>query len=171
MEPGERALNDPALAAQAGVVLGLAAGDYRLDPPLPEQLPVLVVVVAAVGDHTVGPPTRPADHAAHRRHSVDERDQLSHVVAVRAGESEGERDPLLVDEQVVSRWCLDPGRPLSTGLGPVSPAPFFACTWLESMIAPRPLDLACGPQPGQERLVQPLPHPKLVTTRPGGAST
>jgi hypothetical protein len=32
MQPGERALDDPASAAEPGAVLGLAAGDLCLDP-------------------------------------------------------------------------------------------------------------------------------------------
>ena len=49
VQPGEGALDDPAVAAEAGAVLGLAAGDLGLDPALPELAAVLVVVVAAVG--------------------------------------------------------------------------------------------------------------------------
>lgn len=35
VQPGEGALDDPAGAAEAGAVLGLAASDLRCDPPLP----------------------------------------------------------------------------------------------------------------------------------------
>ena len=48
VEPGEAALDDPALTAEPGSVAALAARDHRLDPTLPEQTAVLVVVVAAV---------------------------------------------------------------------------------------------------------------------------
>ena len=34
VQPGEGALDDPADAAEAGAVLGLAAGDLRRDPAL-----------------------------------------------------------------------------------------------------------------------------------------
>jgi len=33
VQPGECALDDPAVAAKPGAVLGLAAGDLRFDPP------------------------------------------------------------------------------------------------------------------------------------------
>lgn len=51
---GEAALDDPALTAQAGAVLGAAARDHGLDAPGPEQPAVLVVVIAAVGEQQVG---------------------------------------------------------------------------------------------------------------------
>ncbi len=50
VEPGEGAFDDPAVAAEAGSVIGLAAGDDRVDASLPDEAAALVVVVAAVGD-------------------------------------------------------------------------------------------------------------------------
>jgi hypothetical protein len=50
MQPREGALDDPAAAAKAGAVVGLAASDDRLDTPRPQLPAVLVVVIAAVGD-------------------------------------------------------------------------------------------------------------------------
>ena len=54
MEPGEGPLDDPATAAEAGPVLGLAAGDDRFDAAFPQRAAVLVVVVAAIGEQQVG---------------------------------------------------------------------------------------------------------------------
>ena len=51
VEPGEAALDDPAPAAEPGAVAALAAGDAVADTAGAQQLAVLVVVVAAVGDH------------------------------------------------------------------------------------------------------------------------
>jgi hypothetical protein len=50
----ESALDDPALAAQAGAVLDAALGDHWGDAPRPEDGPVLLEVVAAVGEQSVG---------------------------------------------------------------------------------------------------------------------
>ena len=36
VQPGEGALDDPAVAAKAGAVLGVAMGDLRSDPALPQ---------------------------------------------------------------------------------------------------------------------------------------
>ena len=131
MQPGEGALDDPAEAAEAGAVLCLAAGDDWLDPPLSELPAVAVVVVAAIADKLVGSAARSPDDAAHGRHTVDQRDQLSDVVAVTAGEREGKRDTALVDQEVVFRAQPSTVNRARARLG----APFFACTWLESTTA------------------------------------
>jgi hypothetical protein len=124
VEPGEGALDDPAGAAEPGAVPALAASDIRFDPTPAQLAPVLVVVVAAVGADPLGPAAGPADLAAYRRHTLDQRHQLGDVVAVAAGDRPGERDPARVYEKVM--------------LGAVSgsinrararrAAPFFACT-------------------------------------------
>ena len=95
-------------AAEAGAVLGLAAGDQRRDPALPEQAAVFVVVVAAIGDQPVGSSTRPADAAAHGRDAVEQRHQLGDVVAVAAGQRPGQRHPVAVGEEVVLRAAPAP---------------------------------------------------------------
>ena len=91
VQPGEGALDDPAVAAKAGAVFGLAARDLGPDPALAELTPVLVVVVTAVGDDALGAAARAADLAAHRRDTLEQRDKLGHVVAVAAGERPGQR--------------------------------------------------------------------------------
>jgi hypothetical protein len=124
VQPGEAALDDPAVAAEAGAVLGLAAGDLGFDPALPEQPAVLVVVVAAVGAQPLWPPTRSTDDAAHARHGVDQRDQLGDVVAVAAREREGKRESARIDEEVVLRAGSASVHRARARFG----APFFACT-------------------------------------------
>jgi hypothetical protein len=131
VQPGEGALDDPAVAAKAGAVLGLAARDLRSDATSAELAAAAAVVVGTVGSDACGPSSRSADLAAYRRDAIDERDQLGAVVAVAARELPRERDPGRVDKEVV--------------LGAVSgsinrararrAAPFFACTWLESATA------------------------------------
>jgi hypothetical protein len=98
VQPGEGALDDPAVAAEPGAVFGVAACDLGFDAALAELAAAARVVVGAVAGDTVRPPARPADLAAHRRHSVNERDQLGTVVAVAARERPGERDPAALDQ-------------------------------------------------------------------------
>ena len=116
VEPGEGALDDPAVTAQPGAVLGLAAGDDRLDASLPDKAAVLVVVVAAVGDQCARSASRSADAAADGRHPIEQLEQLGDVVAVAAGERPGERDTAAVYEQVVLAAAPGRGR---RGSGPV----------------------------------------------------
>lgn len=124
MKVGKGALDDPAVAAESGAVLGLSSRDQRLDPALADEPPIFVVVVAAVGDHRVGSSPRPAGQTSDRRDRVEQWDQLGDVVAVAARDREGERDPRRVDEEMM----------LGAGTAPVDRArarfgaPFFACT-------------------------------------------
>jgi hypothetical protein len=131
VQPGEAALDDPALAAEPRAVLGFAAGDRGLDPSAPEQPPVLVVVVAAVGDEALGPSPRSADPPTHRRHQVEQREQLRDIVAVAARERPGQREAATLYEQVVLAAATAPVDRARTRLR----APFLAGTWLESAIA------------------------------------
>ena len=124
VQPGEGAFDDPAGAAEAGAVVCVAAGDLGLDRALPEQAAVLVVVVAAVGAQTRRPASGAPDQPAHRRHAVEQRDQLRDVVAVAAGQRPGKRDPARVDQEVVlgaAAAAIDRARARRG-------APFFACT-------------------------------------------
>jgi hypothetical protein len=124
MQPREGALDDPAHAAQSRSMPTVAAGDLRSDAASAQLTPLRPVVVGAVGGEALGSAVRPATAAAHRRHGVDERDQLGDVVAIAGRERPGERDAAGVDEEVV----------LGAGSGPVNwararlGAPFFACT-------------------------------------------
>ena len=72
VEPGEGALDDPALAAHPGAVSALAASDYRFHAELPDEPAVLVVVVAAVGYQRSRPASWPADAAADGRYPVEQ---------------------------------------------------------------------------------------------------
>ena len=124
VQPGEGAFDDPAVTTKAGAVLGVASCDLGFDAALAELAATARVVVSAIAGDSVGPPTRPADLAAHRRHAVDERDQLGAVVAVAAGEPPGERDPAALDQEVVLGAVPGSINRARARLG----APFFACT-------------------------------------------
>lgn len=124
MQPGEGALDDPAVTAKAGAVGDATSCDLGSDPALAEQPPVFVVVVATIGTEAIGAPTRASDPAAHRRHPVDERDQLGDVMAVTAGDRPGERDPCCVYEKVMLRAVPGSINRARARFG----APFFACT-------------------------------------------
>ena len=124
MEPGEGALDYPAVAAEPGTVRGLAPRNLRGNAALAKLATPAVVVVTAIGGDTLGPPLGPADLAAHRRHAVDEPDQLGAVVAVATRERPGERDPRRVDEEMVLGAVSGSINRARARLG----APFFACT-------------------------------------------
>jgi hypothetical protein len=101
VQPGEGAFDDPAVAAEAGAVVGLAARDHGFDAALPEQAAVRVVVVAAVGDQRPRSSSRPSHPSADGWHPVEQLEQLGDVVAVAGGERPGKRDAAAVYEQVM----------------------------------------------------------------------
>ena len=98
VEPGEGALDDPAVTAEPRAVLGPAASDDRLHTALPDEAAVSVVVIAAIGDQHPRSASWPANAAANRRHAVEELEQLGDVVAVTTGERPSERDTATVYE-------------------------------------------------------------------------
>ncbi len=124
VQPGEGALDDPTDATEAGAVFGLAASDDGFDTPLADEPAVLVVVIAAIGDESVGATAGPADGAAHGRHLVEQRNQLGDVVTVATRERPGERDPGRVDQEVVLGAVSGSINRARARLG----APFLACT-------------------------------------------
>jgi hypothetical protein len=124
MQPREGALDDPAHAAETGAVLGLAASDLRADAASTELAAVLVVVVATISGDLVWTLPRPAGLAAHRRHTVDQRDQLRDVIAIAASNPPGERNPGRVYEKVMLGAVSGSINRARARRG----APFFACT-------------------------------------------
>lgn len=118
VEPGEGALYDPPGLAEAGTVRGAAAGDLGCDPASPDETAVFVVVVAAVGEQSPGPVAWPAAQAADAGYGVQQRHELGDVVAVSAGQRDGERGSVPVDDQVV----------LAAGAGPID--------WRRSGVSP-----------------------------------
>jgi hypothetical protein len=93
LRPAERAFDDPPLAPEAGAVCGLLARDPRLDAAFADEPAMVGVVVAAVAHDRLGAPARPAHPPAHGRDSVEQRRQLGDVVAVAAGQTDGQWDP------------------------------------------------------------------------------
>ena len=103
VKPGEGALDDPAVTAEPGAVVGASAGDLGRDAAAAELATVALVVIAAVRVQPVRASAWSADPSAHRRYPVDEGDQLGDVMAVTAGDRPGERDPGRAYEKVMLR--------------------------------------------------------------------
>jgi hypothetical protein len=101
VQPGEGALDHPAHLAQSGAVGHAASRDHRLDAALPQQAAVLVEVVAPVGVQTPRLEARASPQTPNRWDGVQQRQELGDVVPVPAGERDGERCSVTVDDQVV----------------------------------------------------------------------
>jgi hypothetical protein len=101
---------------------GAAAGDLGADAALAEVAATALEVVGPVSGDPVRSPPRPSDLAAHRRHLVDQWDQLGAVVAVPARHAPGERQPAAVYQEVVLGAVSGPVNRARARFG----APFFA---------------------------------------------
>jgi hypothetical protein len=101
VQPGEGALDDPALFAEPGAVWLIVGGDAGADASGAELLAVAAGAVGAVAENPVGAAAWPASSAAHRRDRVDERKQLEDVVVVGGGERERERSPASAGDRMV----------------------------------------------------------------------
>ncbi len=62
----EAALDDPALASEAGAVGSATAGDHGSDPESPQEPAVLVEVIATISENTIGFLAWPAALASDR---------------------------------------------------------------------------------------------------------
>lgn len=131
MEPGDGPLDNPPVDSEAGAVWDAAAGDHRFDAGRPDQAAVFVVVVAAVAEQAVGSFAWPSGQAGDGRDLLQQGYQLGDVVAVAAGQRDGEWDALAVDDDMVlaARTCsVDRA---GTTFGPRR----AALTWEESITA------------------------------------
>ena len=123
-QPGDGALDDPAVSAELGLVLDPAAGDPDLDPAPVQVPPAAGVVVALVGVQLLGPASGPAGVGGGGRGRRGWCPAAARTAccrgcwpprAGRAAEARWRRQ---------SRWYLEPGLPRSVGFGPVSSPPF-----------------------------------------------
>ncbi|GLV88311.1 hypothetical protein Slala03_80000 [Streptomyces lavendulae subsp. lavendulae] len=94
VQPGEGALDHPAHLAQSAAV-----GDAAL----PQQAPILVEVVAPVGIQTPRLTAGTSPPTPNWRDRVEQGQKLGDVVPIAAGERDGERGSVAVDDQVVLR--------------------------------------------------------------------
>lgn len=124
VQPGEAALHHPAVLAQPGAVGDASAGDARDDPAGAQEPPILVVVIATVGQQFPGFAPGSATKSADRRDGVHQGQQLGDVVAVPSGEADLQRDAVCLDDQMV----LGAGPGPSDGAGPDMVPPLRART-------------------------------------------
>ncbi len=124
VQPREAPLDHPPVGAQSGAMPGSTAGDGGNDAAFADLVAVDVVVVAAVGEERVGLAAGTADAAADRRDRVGQGQELGDVVAVTAGQQDGERGAVPVGDQMMLRAGPAPVDRRGAGVAP----PFRART-------------------------------------------
>ena len=121
-EPGERALDHPAVPARPLRVLDTAAGSAGRNAPAPCGPAAVVVVIPFVGVQLARSLPRSTGALADGRHSVEQRLEEAAVVDVRGAEQERERGAARVDQDVaLGAGLAAVGRVRADAL-----APFFA---------------------------------------------
>ena len=103
IQPGQRALDDPAGASKATAMLGPAPGQLRLDAAAVQGITVRLRIIAAVALHEIWLPTGTARSATHGRHGVHQWQELRNVVPVGGCQPRRKRNPLAVSENVMFR--------------------------------------------------------------------
>jgi hypothetical protein len=101
VEPGERALDDPAHGAEARTVVGTSAREDGADVAGAQCLAVRLRVVTSISVHGLRTLARMSGLPAHGRHRIDEGKQLRDVVGVRSGQRDRERDAAAVGQKMV----------------------------------------------------------------------
>jgi len=154
IQPSTGPLDDPAPPAQPAPVLGAAHSDQRLDMPRPQPTPNGGCVVAAIPEHTVWPPSRSPPFAVQLWNRIDQRQSFLRVVAIRAGETYGERHASPVANQMT----------LAPALGPIGRVRTSLVTAMHRADGTtvhdrsRPINLIVSSEPIQQREVNEIPH-------------
>jgi hypothetical protein len=103
VQPGERAFDDPAGAAQPAAVRPPAFRELTGDPAPRQCVAMRLRVIPAVALHEAWLPQRPAGTAAQGWNAVDQWQQLGHVVPVRRREARDDRNPVRVGKNMMFR--------------------------------------------------------------------
>ena len=101
MQPGDGALHYPTGFSQTAAVLGIAFGDDRFDGQGAQPPAMGFGVIAAITLERFRALSGTARFAPNRRNSLNQRQQLRHIVGVGPGDYGRERDALRVGEKVV----------------------------------------------------------------------
>lgn len=166
VQMGEGTLHNPALSAQSGAVSGAPAGNDRLDTEVPDEVTVLVVIVAAVTEHDVrgrrGLPRLP------RTGGTAWRSGMSWVTSLRLPPVRGAASGMPVAS--VIKLCLLPVPPRSTGFRPVFDRPLTP--EYESRRPPPGRSPGHSPRAAWRGVPRgAVPTRQLRSTQPGAAST
>ena len=119
MQPGDRALYDPALFSEAGSVAGLLSGDPGCDAAVAEFFAVAFGVICPVGVQPRGCGTCRGGPVGGARSTSS----VSCVTSWRCPPVRATASGVPLPSTI--RWCLLPRRRRSTGEGPVCSPPFW----------------------------------------------
>ena len=135
-------------------MLCAAHGQQGHNMTRPQTAPNGSCVVAAIPEHTVRPLPRSAPYAMQRRNRIDQRQGFLRVVAIRAGQTHGERHASTVANQMALAPALSPIGGVRTCLVAAMHRPDGTTVHDRS----RPINLIVSSEPIQQREVNEIPH-------------
>ena len=118
VQPRKSTLNNPPINPQTTAVIGTPLSQHGLDAPLAKFLAVWFAIISSITQHRSRTPKWPADLARNSRNLLDQRQQLGDIMAVGAGQSHRQRDPIGVGHHMVFRALLAAIRGVWACFGP-----------------------------------------------------
>jgi len=118
MQPCIRSLNDPASDAQSASVICVALCYDRFDSTLSQRLGVRGGVISPITLNTLGTLAGSSALSRNRGNGVHQGKQLSHIVAIRAGNRCGQRNAVRIGEDVMLRPVFPAVRRVRASLVP-----------------------------------------------------
>jgi hypothetical protein len=103
MQPGKTTFYNPAINTKATSIFGTSFGQYRPDTFLSKLLTMRFTVIAAITKHRNRMLKRSANLACDRRNIINQRQQLSNIVTVGAGQSHCQRNAIRIGHHMVFR--------------------------------------------------------------------
>ncbi len=103
MEPRQRPLDDPARPSKSAAVRSAAFRQLARDPASREFVAMRLRVIPTVTLHESWLPQRPSRAAAQYGNTIDQRQQLGHIVPVRRCEARDDRNPVGVGKNMMFR--------------------------------------------------------------------
>ena len=101
VEPGNRSFHHPAVNAQTAAVLRSSLSENRLDSQRSKDPAVRLRIISPVSLKLLRTSSGTTDLSRYPSYGLNQRNQLRHVVAVGAGDRDGQRDTLGIREEVV----------------------------------------------------------------------
>ncbi len=138
MEPGNRAFYDPTCFAKSAAMRRAELGEQGRDTTLAQALTMRLRTVSPVALDDFRLAQRPAAPAADGRNCLDQCIKPGHVVAVRTGQDDRERDALRIDDEVVLAAELAPVRWVRTGFFPAAMARIEELSTMAHAMSSRP---------------------------------
>lgn len=108
MQPGDGALDDPAVSAQPVLGFDAPAGNPGADTPSAQISPAKGEVVALVGVQFGWSAARPSAPARDRRCCIQKRDEMLGIVVIGSRKSDGQRQAAPINQQMMLAAPLGP---------------------------------------------------------------